>query len=94
MVQKRREPDQPPSLHFIADDERSAVTGGGRGQLIEQSVAVAIVIRQNLSLDPLRTILQAALPVGTSPEAGEQYPNQWRERSKILVLEKPRFETA
>lgn len=51
---------------LVADDE------AGGGEVGEQRVHVAVIVGQDLNLDDARSVLQAAVAVGQTPEAGEQ----------------------
>jgi hypothetical protein len=65
-----------------------------RGQLAEQFVDVASVVRQDFRFNSLRPILQTAGPIGRAPQSGEQDPRQRGALCQLVVCEKRRFQIA
>lgn len=69
------------TIDFVPEDESR------RSQRREPGGNVDVVVREDLGLEPLRTIFKAAFTVGLAPQALEQDAVLERQLRQLLVLE-------
>src|SRR4030095_14328424 len=80
--------DAPESVNFVPLNESPAL------QFVQSRIDIELVIRQNLRLQSLRSILQDSAAIGFTPQTLEQQANQRTAFRQFFVLEKPRLERA
>jgi hypothetical protein len=75
-----------PAIDFVARDESTF------GELVKKRVEVAVVVRQRLDLDRLRSVLQSSLAIGNGPQSGEQQTSERLYLSEFVIEEEVRFD--
>ena len=63
-------------------------------QLLQEVLAVAVIVGENLDLDSLRSILQASISIGYRPQPSEEQPAKRFAFRKLIVGEETRFDVS
>ena len=88
MLSKGRDLEQLHAVDFVDVDEAVGL------ELAEEVADIAVVVWEQLCLDPQRPALHPAFAVSQAPEAGEQQTGHWLALCQELVFEKRRLKVS
>lgn len=74
--------------------QANAITNEEPGicELLKPTIHVVVIEREDIEFDPLRAVFEAPSAVSEQPESSKQESRERRQRSKVFIMEKPRFQ--